>query len=109
MMEFIKPKYESEANLQAQFYHQCHTVHLNPYLEYSWGGCRFDCIVIDGKEIIAIIEVKKPSEANRPQTQRQIEKYEYFSENTPVFLLTHKNDIHKIISKIQQIRKKRKK
>ena len=108
-MKFIKPKYKSEANLQADFYHQCHTVHLFPYLEYSSQGCRFDCVVIDGDEIIAIIEVKRSDQANAPKTQQQLEKYNYFSDNTPVFLLTHNNDIHKVIAKIQKIRKSRKK
>jgi len=31
------------------------------------------------------------------------------SENTPVFLLAHNDDIHKIITKIQKIRKNRRK
>ena len=95
--------------MQAEFYHQCHTVCLHPYLEYSYQGCRFDCVVVDGDEIIAIVEVKSLPNAFSKQTQQQIEKYNYFSENTPVFLLTHNNQIHKIIAKIQQIRKRRKK
>ena len=110
MIKFIKPKYKTEANLQADFYHQCRTVHLLPYLEYSHQGCRFDCVVVDGDEIIAIIEVKRlPDAAQNTKTQRQLEEYNYFSENTPVFLLTHKDYIHEIIAKIQKIRKNRKK
>ncbi len=109
MIKFIKPKYRTEANLQADFYHQCRTVHLFPYLEYGYQGCRFDCVVIDGDDIIAIIEVKRQNLANNESTQRQIEAYNYFSENTPVFLLSHQDEIHKIISKIQKIRKRRKK
>lgn len=109
-MKFIKPKYKTEANLQADFYHQCHTVHLHPYLEYSYQGCRFDCIIVDNDEIIAIIEVKRsPEVAVGQKAQRQLEAYNYFSENTPVFLLTCKDDIHKIIAKVQKIRKRRKK
>lgn len=108
-MDFLKPQYPSEANLQAEFYHQCHTVHLFPYLEYSHQGCRFDCVVVDNGEIIAIIEVKRLNEAESTKTQKQIEKYNYFSDNTPVFLLVRKDDIHKIIAKIQQIRKKHRK
>ncbi len=108
-MKFIKPKYKTEANLQADFYHQCHTVHLFPYLEYSHQGCRFDCVVIDSDEIIAIIEVKRPDQVNTQKTKQQLEAYNYFSDNTPVFLLTRKDEIHKIIAKIQRIRKNRKK
>ena len=109
MIKFIKPKYKAEANLQADFYHQCKTVRLYPYLEYSYQGCRFDCVVIDDGEIIAIIEVKRIPNDNTEKTKRQLEAYNYFSNNTPVFLLTHNDEIHTIISKIQKIRKNRKK
>ena len=110
MIKFFKPKYSTEANLQADFYHQCRTVNLHPYLEYSYQGCRFDCVIVDKDEIIAIIEVKRsPELGTGQQAQRQLEAYNYFSENTPVFLLTCKNDIHKIIAKIQKIRKRCKK
>ncbi len=105
----MKPKYRTEANLQADFYHQCHTVHLRPYLEYTHNGCRFDCIVIEEDEIIAIVEVKRIPKAFNKQTQRQLETYRYFSDNTPIFLLTHKDEIHLIIAEIQKIRKSHKK
>jgi hypothetical protein len=107
-MKFIKPFHRSEANLQADFYHQCRTVHLHPYLEYQIPGCRFDCVIVDGEDIIAIIEVKKSREESASvATKRQIEKYNYLSENTPIFILVHPDEIHVIVHKIQTIRKNR--
>lgn len=110
MIKFFTPKYRAEANLQADFYHQCRTVGLHPYLEYSYQHCRFDCVIVDNGWIIAIVETKpSPKHGRNRQTERQLETYNYFSENTPIFLLTSNADIHKIIAKIQRIRKTLKK
>lgn len=109
-MKFIKPKYVPEANLQAEFYHECRLAHIKCFLEYRsrWNdgkkpGCHFDAVIVHKKNIVAIIEFKKrkktKEERERWRNGKQSNKYKRY--NLPIFLVTHVDEISETINNLK--------
>jgi hypothetical protein len=90
----------AEANLQAEFYHQCKLRSIPVFLEYRsiWNemrGCRFDAVIHHRSRIIAIVEIKAPT--LYPQRRRRLwgktkQAAKYRSFGLPVFLLISESD-----------------
>ena len=58
-MIYTRPK-RNEANIQAEFYHQCRINKINCCLEYRHGHCVFDVVILDEKKqnVLYIVEIK---------------------------------------------------
>jgi len=68
----------SEANIQAELYHELRLLNIPAYLQYRIDDCVFDMIILDKKKenIIAIVEVKSWSKNGKPKINgKQYEKY----------------------------------
>ena len=102
-MKYVPPKKIHSANIQAEFYSRCRKLGIPCVLEYRYGKLRFDAIIHNGKDILAIVEVKNHKYPNdtRHSTTRQIAKYSDFG--APVILLNHYTRIEKAIDTVISI------
>lgn len=105
-MRFQPRKALSEAMVQAEFYNACKEAGLGCFLEYrsKWNGmqeCRFDAVIHDGVEILAIAEIKsyrRPEKAYLWYGRKQAAKYGQYG--VPLFLISSLDDIQPTISGI---------
>jgi hypothetical protein len=108
----INPNYLSEADLLAEFYHQCRLKGLTLRMEVSLPSkvhqrskkTRVDIAVILGNRIIALVEGKTPGKVtgkNSRQTRAyaEIEK----EHGIPVFWLNRYDQINGLIEKLRLI------
>lgn len=101
-MKFKPNSRLSEANIQAEIYHQCKMYHIKCYLEYKHEHSRFDVVIVWKDEIVCIIECKsyKTDKSGKTNT-KQHAKYSQYS--LPVFLVTRLEQVPQLISDIQAL------
>lgn len=94
----------SEANVQAEFYHQCKLHRIKCRLEYKYENCRFDCVLYDkNKNVYAIIEIKNRKRKFAPNVNgKQATKYKRF--NIPIIYILNYDAIPYAISYLLQKR-----
>ena len=108
----FQPKYTSEANIQAEFYHICKLHGIPCFLQYlsRWNdrkkpGSHFDAIIHSKTEILCIIEFKKRKKSKKQRKiwfkGRQYTKYSKY--NLPIYLVTCTDEILPIIRKIRKL------
>ena len=51
----------TEAQIGAEFYHQCKLLNIGVYMEHVHENCRFDAVLIKNNKIILIVEFKNRS------------------------------------------------
>lgn len=96
----LKRKRISEANIQAEFYHQCRTLSIPCYLEYKQDTSRFDAVIYDPitLKILIIIEIKNSKKSKVNEETKQFNKYKKF--NIPIMVIRNSNDIKEAIVNI---------
>lgn len=101
--DFKIPYRIPEANIQAEFYHQCRLRQIKVFLQFPYEDCKFDCIVLDKskKKILCVVEIKYRKTTKKNYNTKQMKKYRNF--DVPVFLVTSKEDIVKTIIEIESI------
>ena len=101
-MKFIKPDRIAEANIQAEFYHQCKLNGIECYLEYKHEHSRFDAVIIQNDEIEFIIEFKsyKTDKAAKLNT-KQLDKYRKYG--VQIFVITRMETVYLFVNQIQAI------
>jgi len=98
-MKFKKPDRIAEANIQAEFYHQCKVRGIECYLEYKHEQSRFDAIITEEEYIRFIVEFKSYKTNKKGKTKtRQLDKYRQYG--LPVFLITRMEQIDRVIASI---------
>ncbi|WMX12387.1 hypothetical protein [Aureispira sp. CCB-E] len=99
----IKRKKISEANIQAEFYHQCRLYKIPFYLEFKYENSRFDGVVFDTKthEILIIVEFKSKVKSKKEYNTLQIKKYKKY--NLPIIVIDKVSQIEEGIIKIFRI------
>ena len=82
-----------EANIQAEFYHQCRLQKIKCILEYKVENCRFDALVYDeNRNVKCIVEFKSYKTRKKPKTNtNQINKYKKFG--LPIIMCTRFEDV----------------
>ncbi len=92
---------DSEANLQAEFYHACKLLGLQCALEVSTRAGRLDAVVLSAcrGRILAIVEVKKHGFAFLNGHSSQIRRYK--SLGVPVYGLHPEKCAHRLAKTIQ--------
>jgi Holliday junction resolvase-like predicted endonuclease len=107
----LKEDRPSEANIQAEIYHQCRLRDIPCYLEYkvkteNSKGCRFDVVIHKNNMIKAIIEVKsrklKHSLKGKDRwiSTKQCMRYSQFE--VPVYYINRMEDVSALIDIIGQ-------
>ena len=100
-MDFLPRR--AEANLQAEFYHQCRSRDIPVFLEYcsrwnDYAGVRMDAVIHRAGKIIALCEIKKsPNPERRRRTWihgRQGQGYKAW--NLPIFLILAESDFNEV-------------
>ena len=100
-MKFTKPNRIAEANIQAEFYHQCQLNGIECYLEYKHEHSRFDAVIIMNEEIRFIVEFKSYKTDKKGKTNtKQLDKYRQYE--IPLFLITRMNQIDEAIKFINE-------
>lgn len=104
-MKFINSRRISEANIQAEIYHQCKLNSINCYLEYKVPGnkprSRLDIVILDNDDnITLIIEVKSYIVDKLPNLNtRQIRKYLKYG--IPIVVIGRMENIYNLIKGIK--------
>ena len=98
----LKPIYRiPEANIQAELYHKLKLEGIESILEYKSDGCKLDLIVVKGRDIKCIIEVKSYTKNRLPNYHtKQIEKYKKF--NLPIKICGSMSDIPNTLKFIKE-------
>ena len=115
-MRYARPKSRSDTNeveVQAEFYRRCRNAGIECHLQYRVKGARFDCIIVRGDTIVAVVEVKggqrvKPSAAGT-KTERN-ERYQdarYRAFSVPVVWVRGFDGIERGFAEVQRIIKAR--
>lgn len=99
-MDFIRTGRITEANIVAEFYHQCRVAGITCYLEYVLDHCRLDAVIVQGEKIVAIVEVKSYS-ADRPINMDTKQFGKYLSFRVPIFWITRFSQIRRVVGEIQ--------
>lgn len=107
-MKFQPTKKISEAMIQAEFYQACKNVGLGCFLEYraKWNGVkgsRFDAVVHDGVDVLAIVEIKAYKylvERNMKDWSKTKQASKYRAYGVPVFLVACLDNIQPTIDAI---------
>ena len=92
--------------VQAEFYQACKEAGLSCFLEYrsKWNGqrgCRFDAVIHDGEDILAIVEIKSFRKQNSKRKwygRKQAAKYGQYHNN--LFLVSSIADIRPVIASL---------
>lgn len=106
-MKFIQPKRLPEANVTAELYVRLKQEDISCLLEYKVKGCRFDVIIIQGDDIVCIVEVKSRSKRvikrrlEKGYKYKQVERYE--THGVPVLLVYDLDSIESVVSDIKFI------
>lgn len=92
----------TEANLQAEFYHACRLIDLPVSLEVSTPAGRLDCAILDANRtmLLAIVEVKDSPTAFLGGESLQIQRYKTLG--VPVYGLSPRNDPHRLAATIKR-------
>ena len=96
---------DAEANLQAEFYHQCRLIDLQLALEVTTPAGRLDAAILtpDRLNLVAIVEVKRSKLSFNEGRSRQILNYKALG--VPVYGLDTTTDPKRLARSIQiQIR-----
>jgi len=103
MIPYHKSNLTRETFIQSKLFQACLEAGLTCEAEYPYEDCRFDLVAIEGSEIIAIVEVKKPDqfEEGKDNETAQIKKYKRFG--VPVFILYSVYDIPYLVRKLISI------
>lgn len=92
----------AEASIQAILYGELQKLEIPCLLEVSFEDCRFDCVILRGDRVIAIIETKSYSNNREPNLKtKQYAKYSRY--NVPVIYLTRQENVHDVICEIQLV------
>jgi DNA-binding MurR/RpiR family transcriptional regulator len=98
-MKFENPERITEANIQAEFYHQCRLKGVECYLEYKHEQSRFDAIIIKNNDVVLIVEFKSYKTDKKGKTKtKQLDKYRQYG--IPVLLITRMNQIEQVIASL---------
>ena len=99
----IKRKKITEANIQAEFYHQCRLLKIPCYLEFKFGNSRFDAVIYRPKtyEILIIIEVKNYIKPKKEYNTLQFYKYKKY--NLPIIVINNVDSIKESILQVLRI------
>lgn len=98
---YKRPAKITEANIQAEFYHQCKLNGINCYLEFTHGKCRFDAIIYNNEGVVRFIVEFKSYKTNRPEIIDTGQIKRYSSYNIPVIMITRMQHIENVISKLK--------
>jgi hypothetical protein len=100
MKFFQATKGISEANIQAELYHQCKLRGIKIYLEYRHEGCVFDAVIVRDFEIVAIVECKSYNSSDVPNlTTKQYARYSSFG--VPLFYIVNFKQVVPTLDQIQ--------
>lgn len=103
MAIFKIPTRISEANIQAEFYHQCKLATVKCYLEYTLDNCRFDAIIYnESNEIVFIVEFKS-YKTFKPEitSTKQIEKYK--KHGIQIIMISRIEHVFDVVKKIKHV------
>jgi hypothetical protein len=126
-MQYEKPKRISDEQVKADFYHRAKEEEFEVYVEYyatapyiedpeglfssrghKMRSCRFDAVIVDDGEIVAIIECKgEPRDLpawvtpRTPSASKQMRRYGSYG--VPVLRIAGQTQIEKAISMIKDI------
>lgn len=91
---------QTEAEIQAEFYHQCRLVGILCRLELHTRAGRPDCIIgtKDGNKAAVVVEVKRG--ATRLD-HRQLARYRWLG--LDVFTLCHSEEIPRLVARLQKL------
>jgi hypothetical protein len=112
MLEYKKPRCTNEVVIQSELYHACKEASLTCDLEYvcytdKGEKCVLDLIVIENRQIIAIVELKTIftiDDSILAKNSEQIKRYKQFG--VPIFILYFIQDIPRLVKKLVGIQKK---
>lgn len=100
-----------EANIQAEFYRRCWAKGVKVLLEITYERSRFDAVVFNGDDAIAIVEVKNYSTKRisqgyksgvyTPKNTRQFSKYKEYG--VPVVVIPGPDFINDAVEKVVTI------
>jgi hypothetical protein len=92
----------TEANIQAEFYHACRLIDLPVALEIRTPAGRVDCMVLDKDRtmVLAIVEVKDSPNAFLSGNMLQIQRYKTLG--VPVYGLCPRNCAHRLAATIKR-------
>jgi hypothetical protein len=95
-------KLETEATLQAEFYHACRLIDLTCALEVTTPAGRVDCMILDKTKtmLLAIVEVKDSPTAFLNSSLVQIHRYKTLG--VPVYGLCPRNCAHRLAATIKR-------
>ena len=96
-----KNKDFAEANIQAEFYHQCRIREIDCLLEYKRGHCRFDIVILQDRQAICIIETKRFGTRKRFEDTKQFKKYNRYG--VPVIRVSGFKDIIPTIHIVEKL------
>jgi hypothetical protein len=89
----------AEANIQAEFYHQCKLNKIPCYLEYKIERSRFDAVIYEekSKEILCLLEIKsyKYEYDDANIDTKQCKKYSKY--RIPLIYIVRMSDIEEVI------------
>jgi hypothetical protein len=89
-----------EANIQAEFYHQCKLNNIKCYLHYKIDHSVFDAIIIKDNTIIKIIEFKSyVTNRDGKINTKQLKKYSQYG--IPIVLITRLWQIQNVIDSLK--------
>jgi len=99
----------SEANIQAECYHQLKLRGIDSYLEFKHDHCIFDMIIYDKKnDIIAIVEFKSRKEVNKDKVYMTKQIFRYSQYGVPVLFCNHLSQVADTVDTIQKLLNTRK-
>ena len=104
-MNYITPKFQSEATIQAELYRACKDVGLNVVVEYSvlhddysdrrGCECRLDVVLVVGCDIFAIVEIKR---SDVPVDENQLGRYRAYGPE--VYVCTSQWDVPYLVEEL---------
>ena len=96
-MKFTPKKRISEANIQAEVYYRLKRLGINCYLEYKHEHCRFDMVIVNDDDIIAIIEFKSRIKKIGIINTQSRQYNRYLSYGLPIIYCTCMDEVDKTV------------
>ena len=105
-MEFRYKKRLAEANVTAEFYHQCRLRNIECYLEYVINRCVFDAVIVKNGNIVCCVEVKNYVRSQFLNTDTwQI--FKYLKVGLPLFWVVNMSQVPIVLDEIEAFIKER--